>query len=179
MTARISAQGRDQQWQIMKDSVVKYFDAHPEHWRDIVVPYMRGERWSGRLLNYAITNYFRRKKVFWIMPDGTLFDAHAETRLALSGVHKRGFDPFRRRLVERPDHGYFLYQDVQVSVGLLTWFRWAIRNQVLTYITEHEHEIRKDMAKEARRRKRDRPASTREGANIIVHGDVHITLKIV
>lgn len=180
----------------MKKSVIAYFDDHPEYWNKYIYPYIEGKKWSGRLLDHAVARYFREHNCCWTLANGKIFNARVEAQLMLFGVHKRGFDPFRRRLKDNDSLGYFTYGNppARVSVGLLNWFRWAIRNGVLDYIDTHEAEIRAHMKQNnhsaaaattdeddntvEKPRKKRRRISSSISSTIIFNGNVEIKVNL-
>lgn len=96
---------------------------------------------SLRLVDWLITNYSKSKNVVYYVK-GTPFNVHQSYKNMLKAYSKRLFDPFRR-------HGRILLEHdgrvLETTVAQLSFFRWAIENDVLKYANEHREAIKNNM----------------------------------
>lgn len=96
---------------------------------------------SLRLVDWLITNYSKSKNVVYYVK-GVPFIVHQSYKNMLKAYSKRLFDPFRR-------HGRILLEHegrvLETTVAQLSFFRWAIENDVLTYANEYREAIKKNM----------------------------------
>lgn len=154
---RFTKMGHARRYEIQKRSVLRYFE-NEEKWA-IVYEYLTGKTFSCRFLDHAITDYARVHNCQYHITDEAtgerhLFNIYHSAQTILCGVHKKHMDPFRRRNKSMKGGGFFDFGSgdkmCRVNVPVLTFFRWAIRNKVLDYLEEHQQEIRDDMTKMAR-----------------------------
>ena len=97
---------------------------------------------SLRIIDWFVTNYSKKNDVH-IINDGDHFIVHKDYKDQLKAFTKKQFDPFCRR-----DRIQFYYNDdnyIRTTVGQLNFFRWAFKNDILTYIKDNHIDIEKDM----------------------------------
>ena len=117
---------------------------------------------SLRIVDWFVTHYARAHNVMYWVDDATKkmyasfpenggqhlrkFHLYLEYRAQLQSYTKMFFDPFRRH--ERIT--FVLEADpmvaIESTVGQLNFFRWAMQNSVIDYITQHVHDIEDHMA---------------------------------
>lgn len=125
---------------------------------------------SLRLVDWLITNYSKSKNVVYYVK-GNPFNVHQSYKNMLKAYSKRLFDPFRRH-----DRVFLEYDNHQLetTVAQLSFFRWAIENDVLKYAIQHKREIKDNMDIHTRHRttskadskiKRTELSKTSKGAN--------------
>ena len=115
---------------------------------------------SLRIIDWFVTNYSKKNKTIYYLsrekkPDGPKYsDEPTEEysdpfmvfhryRSQLNGFQKKYFDPFCRNSRIK-----FYYNDdefIITTVGQLKFFKWAIENNMLDYISDHLKDIEKDM----------------------------------
>jgi hypothetical protein len=71
------------------------------------------------------------------------FNVHLNYKSQLKSFQKKQFDPFCRK--ERINFYYDDNKFIVTTIGQLNFFKWAIKNNIITYIKEHINEIEKDM----------------------------------
>ena len=101
---------------------------------------------SLRIVDWFVTNYAKQKFTQYnIEKDGscTRFKVYNDYKLRLKAYSKRRFDPFCRW--DRITIPYGDNSMIQTTIGQLNFFKWAIENDVITYITENYKTIEKDM----------------------------------
>jgi hypothetical protein len=97
---------------------------------------------SLRLVDWFVTNY--SKKHFVIYPlNGIRFKVYDDYKLKLRAYSKKRFDPFCRW--ERITIPYKDNVSMQTTIGQLNFFKWALENKIIDYITQHYESIEKDM----------------------------------
>lgn len=141
------------QQQVVLESLLPFYNLQIN--RDIIKELIngiyineKGNIISLRLLEWFVTNYskknlteypiIRRNKPF-------RFQVYTEYVYELGGYHKKKFDMFGRN-----NHITFIVNDdtqekVDTTVAQLKFFKWAIENEVLTYLKSHYDEIYSDM----------------------------------
>lgn len=108
-----------------------------------MLPIVMGEsKISIRVLEYFVTNYAKNKKTYYKLDD-EIFIVWNKYQSQLDAYTKQLFDPFCRK------HKIpFYYNETQylvTTVAQLNFFSWAIKTNILDYVSEHFSEIYKDM----------------------------------
>ena len=105
---------------------------------------------SLRIVDWFVTNYAKQYYTIYnlpIMRGGintiTRFKVYHEYKLELKSYSKRRFDPFCRW--ERTTIPYDDTNCMETTIGQLNFFKWAIENQIIDYISKNYNEIEKDM----------------------------------
>lgn len=102
---------------------------------------------SLRLIDWFVTNYAKKYNTCYIVKNQKFF-VYNEYKNQLKAYSKKLFDPFCRR-----ERILFQVADIlafETTVGKLNFFRWAINNNVIDYITTNLVEIEKEMNESAR-----------------------------
>lgn len=125
---------------------------------------------SLRVIDWFVTNYSKKHNIIFYLPKRNKNitpvyskkgdDVYSEPFMVwqryksqLDGFQKRLFDPFCR-IGKNGVRIEFFYDDknsVVTTVGQLNFFKWAIDNNILTYIKDHIKEIENDMNKNIRK----------------------------
>ena len=128
---------------------------------------------SLRVIDWFVTNFSREFDVSYFHPHTQRpFIVHDAYKSQLKAYSKRQFDPFCRRT--RINFYYTKGKKVVTTVGQLNFFRWAIDNNVLSYITEHQTSIEDHMKK---RVKKSRDRKTCKKGNEMEGGGVSLPYK--
>jgi len=124
---------------------------------------------SLRLVDWLITNYSKSRNVVYYVKE-VPFNVHQSYKNMLKAYSKRLFDPFRRhgRVVLELDS-----RSLETTVAQLSFFKWAIDNNVLKYALEYKEDIKRDMDAHTRHRndktvveKRKELSKSTKGANM-------------
>tara|TARA_B110000967_G_C18840161_1_gene538930 strand:+ start:1169 stop:1660 length:492 start_codon:yes stop_codon:yes gene_type:complete len=112
---------------------------------DKILPIINGEsEISLRLIDWFVTNY--AKKNFTVYMKGKdRFKVYIDYKLKLKAYSKKRFDPFCRwdRInIPYKDNNY-----IQTTIGQLNFFRWALENEIISYIKKNTKNIINDMNK--------------------------------
>jgi hypothetical protein len=117
---------------------------------DIILSIIEGKsKISLRLIDWFVTNYCKKNTVrYYINKKGVSkkqIDVHLNYKTQLKSFSKKQFDPFRR-----DERILFEYNNekkltLTTTVGQLNFFRWVIKNSILTYIEKNLKAIEKDM----------------------------------
>lgn len=149
---------------LMLSSVTAYYKNKSSHRKTIHEIINGTSPLSLRLIDWFLTHYSKDACTsYWnddkthelietLGPDQTSenltkFNLHMEYRAQLQSYTKMFFDPFRR--YERIS---FVLEtsptlvSIETTVGQLNFFRWALENNVLEYITKHLADIEDCMA---------------------------------
>jgi len=99
---------------------------------------------SLRLIDWFVTNYSKKYNVVINKEKkGEFINVYMHYRSQLRAYSKHLFDPFRRQ--DKIKLFYYKQHFLNTTIGQLNFFRWAIENKVLIYISEHFDEIVADM----------------------------------
>ena len=114
---------------------------------DQVIPIITGKsKISLRILDWFVTNYSKKNNVHYqiILNNKTKnFIVYLDYKSQLKAYSKKQFDPFcRRERISFIDHDT---NELITTVGQLNFFRWAIENDILNYITLNYDIIENDM----------------------------------
>jgi len=114
---------------------------------DQVIPIITGKsKISLRILDWFVTNYSKKNNVHYqiILNNKTKnFIVYLDYKAQLKAYSKKQFDPFcRRERISFIDHDT---NELITTVGQLNFFRWAIENDILNYITLNYDIIENDM----------------------------------
>jgi hypothetical protein len=98
---------------------------------------------SLRLIDWFVTNYSKKNNIIIIKPakgrdSEDYINVYIHYRSQLRAFSKHLFDPFRRQ-------DKIMFHDVHTTIGQLNFFRWAIENDIITYIHAHHEVIMQDM----------------------------------
>jgi len=97
---------------------------------------------SLRIVDWFATNYSKQYQTNYPTPIGR-FKVYQDYKLKLRAYSKRRFDPFCRW--ERIQIPYSEESCIQTTLGQLNFFRWAIENKVIDYISKNYADIELDM----------------------------------
>jgi len=113
---------------------------------------------SLRVIDWFVTNYSKKNNISYILTqDNKIVDnvdniskyrefiVYIDYKLQLKGYQKKQFDPFCRR--SRINYYYAKNKYFVTTVGQLNFFRWAIKNGIIKYISENLKSIEDDMNK--------------------------------
>ena len=116
---------------------------------------------SLRIIDWFVTNYSKKNNIYYtifetptkkktFVPENNKllkqFNTYHAYKSQLKSYSKKKFDPFCRR-----DRIEFEYNDnnqvkkIETTIGQLNFFKWAIDNLVIDYISQHYKEIEYDM----------------------------------
>jgi len=114
---------------------------------DQVIPIITGKsKISLRILDWFVTNYSKKNNIHYqiLLNNKTKnFIVYLDYKAQLKAYSKKQFDPFcRRERISFIDHDT---NELITTVGQLNFFRWAIENNILNYITENYDIIENDM----------------------------------
>lgn len=109
---------------------------------DIMLDIINGQSIiSLRIVDWFVTNY--AKKYFTIIENPKRLNVYKHYKLNLKSYKKIRFDPFcRYNRISIP------YKDntfIQTTIGQINFFKWAIENNIINYISENYETIEKDM----------------------------------
>lgn len=103
---------------------------------------------SLRIVEWFYTNYAKRHNTHY--PIGNrLFYVYSSYRDQLKMYRKESFDPFKRRK-DNKDLSFDFEMNgssIRTTISQLNFFRWAIRNEVINYVSENKEVIKRDMDK--------------------------------
>ena len=142
---------------------------------------------SLRLLEWFVTNYSKQNNVIYKTSATRIFNVFIDYKNQLRAYSKKLFDPFCRRqrlfvTLDPKTHEILDYTEtapetissntVVTTTGQLNFFRWAIENNVASYVLKNQEAIELDMAcrytKGTQKRKREIiSASTGMNRNIV------------
>jgi hypothetical protein len=106
---------------------------------------------SLRIVDWFVTNYSKKYFVIYELPTKNIngeyenmrFKVYNEYKLKLKAYSKRRFDPFCRW--ERINIPYNETSSMETTIGQLNFFKWAIENNIINYISNNYQSIEQDM----------------------------------
>ena len=98
---------------------------------------------SLRIVDWFATNYSKKYYTVYSIPGESRFKVYNDYKLKLKAYSKKRFDPFCRW--ERITIPFKNDTFIQTTIGQLNFFKWALENDVITYITENYKAIDVDM----------------------------------
>ena len=116
---------------------------------------------SLRLLEWFVTNFAKQNNVIYKTQASAIFNVYIDYKNQLRAYSKKMFDPFCRRqrlflTVDPETHRIVDYTDKEpksipsdmlvTTTGQLNFFRWAIENNVASYVLKNQECIESDMA---------------------------------
>jgi hypothetical protein len=130
---------------LLMQSLINFFTNRDN--LDSVIPIITGKsKISLRILDWFVTNYSKKNNIHYqITVNNKLknFIVYLDYKAQLKAYSKKQFDPFcRRERISFIDHDS---NELITTVGQLNFFRWAIENNILTYIVENYEIIENDM----------------------------------
>lgn len=113
-----------------------------------LIPIFNGtSKISLRILDWFVTNYTKEKNII-LLNNKKVNNIYLNYKSQLKAYSKKQFDPFCRR--ERISFFYDKENELVTTVGQLNFFRWAVENRVLDYISENLEDIEQDMNQSVR-----------------------------
>lgn len=97
---------------------------------------------SLRLVDWFVTNYAKKYFVIYALGDSR-FKVYDDYKLKLRAYSKKRFDPFCRW--DRITIPYKENSMIQTTIGQLNFFKWALENKIIDYITQNYETIEEDM----------------------------------
>ena len=118
---------------------------------NVMLPIVNGySKISLRALDWFVTNYSKHKKITYLLKgNNKLFNVHYNYKAQLKAFNKKFFDPFCRG--NRIPFFYDKDNCIITTIGQLNFFKWAISNDVVNYVTENLKDIEVDMNKTNKR----------------------------
>jgi hypothetical protein len=118
---------------------------------NLMLPIVTGKsKISLRVIDWFVTNYSKKNNINYyiqIKKNGELinkqFIVYLNYKSQLKAYSKKQFDPFCRR--ERILFYHDSKKELVTTVGQLNFFRWAIENDIISYIKKNLKEIESDM----------------------------------
>ena len=115
-----------------------------------ILPIINGESViSLRLIDWFVTNYSKKHYTVLKLKDSNnkerRFKVYYDYKLRLKAYSKKRFDPFCRW--DRINIPYKDGTSIQTTLGQLNFFKWALDNKIIDYITKNMNIINNDMNK--------------------------------
>lgn len=132
---------------LLKAKLLNFYDR--DNNLDKMLKIINGESHiSLRIVDWFATNY--AKKYWTTYPIESknggpphIFKVYMDYKLKLKAYSKRRFDPFCRW--DRTHIPYGEGKSIQTTIGQLNFFKWALENNVITYIENNYQAIERDM----------------------------------
>ena len=131
---------------------------------------------SLRLIDWFVTNYAKKFNTSFMTKDQKHVTVYLSYKSHLKAYSKKMFDPFCR-------WKRIKFHDMETTVGQLNFFEWAITDDVLKYLEEHQEEVHKDMENRLQdsKKKEDQPKKRHELSNSATksmkHHETRVTIS--
>lgn len=152
-------QSENNRTNLLKTSLFNYFKSIERLARFRAVVDKQTE-YSLRILEWFVSNYSKKYNVVYINRKKD-FNVFLDYKSQLKSFSKKQFDPFRRH--EKFDIDYtFKGESVffETTVGQMNFFKWAIENKILDYVSSHIDEIKNDMNNSVSYKDKDKNSRT-------------------
>ena len=137
-----SLQKADTQNSLILSKLLKFYEDKRN--MDVIMNIVNGESViSLRIIDWFVTNYAKMNDTIYHLPGRNRFRVYNDYKLNLKAYSKRRFDPFCRWT--RITVPYGEDKALITTIGQLNFFKWAIENSILEYITQYYKEIESDM----------------------------------
>lgn len=140
------------------NSLMKYYNDNEKlnMMQQIILAQPSSNKVSLRLVDWLVTNYSKTHNVVYYV-NKMPFNMHQSYKNMLRAYSKKLFDPFRRhkRVYLTTTNAQQIESVIETTVAQLTFFKWAIENDVLKYVYENRKAIKEDMDKNTRCRTTD------------------------
>jgi len=138
---------------------VKSFFSYDKKYIETLLSIINGESTiSIRIIDWFVSNYSKKNNTCYkikINNRETYFYTHIEYKNQLNGCSKKYFDPFCRK---KKVKYHYMINDIDMtfitSIGQLNFFKWAISNKIIRYVTNNIQKIELDMKETARENKK-------------------------
>jgi hypothetical protein len=126
---------------------------------ETILPIINGQSTiSLRILDWFVTNYSKKYNIIYNLPNNANpFNVYLDYRLQLKAYNKKYFDPFCRK-----NRIVFHYQDniaIKTTVGQLNFFRWALKNEIIKYVSDNLNNVIDDMTNIYQEKKKEKSDS--------------------
>ena len=131
---------------------------------------------SLRLIDWLVTNYAKKYNISYMTKTGRHVIVYLAYKGHLKAYSKKMFDPFCR-------WKRIKFHDMETTVGQLNFFEWAITDDVLKYLEEHQEEVHKDMENRLQdsKKKEEQPKKRHELSNSATksmkHHETRVTIS--
>jgi len=130
---------------LLMQSLINFFTNREN--LDMIIPIIIGKyKISLRILDWFVTNYSKKNNINYqinINNKVKNFIVYLDYKSQLKAYSKKQFDPFcRRERISFIDHDN---NELITTVGQLNFFRWAIENNILSFIENNYDIIEADM----------------------------------
>ena len=98
---------------------------------------------SLRIVDWFATNYAKKFYTVYDLGNNKRFKVYVDYKLKLRAYSKKRFDPFCRW--DRIMIPYKEEKSIQTTIGQLNFFKWALENEVISYIEKNYATIEADM----------------------------------
>jgi hypothetical protein len=131
---------------------------------------------SLRLIDWFVTNYSKKYNVTYVNKNQKHIIVYLSYKSHLKAYSKKMFDPFCR-------WKRIKFHEMETTVGQLNFFEWAITDEVLKYLEEHQQEVHKDMenrlqeSKNSEEKTKKRHELSNSATNSIKHHGTRVTIS--
>ena len=131
---------------------------------------------SLRLIDWLVTNYAKKFNITYVTKEQKHVIVYLSYKSHLKAYSKKMFDPFCR-------WKRIKFHEMETTVGQLNFFEWAITDEILSYLEEHQDEVHKDMENRLQdTKKKDDPLKKRHelsnsATKSLKHHDMRVTVK--
>ena len=132
---------------LLMENLLKYYNSDGNLQKIITI--INGEsKISLRIVDWFVTNYAKKFYTVYDIQDSFTneqmrFKVYNEYKLKLKAYSKKRFDPFCRW--ERISIPYNEEQLMETTIGQLNFFKWALENNIISYLEENYSTIENDM----------------------------------
>jgi hypothetical protein len=127
---------------LLMENISKFYNK--EYINDILPITQGNSKLSLRVLDWFVTNYCKTHNII-LKNKKKPYNIYLDYKSQLKAFSKKQFDPFCRR--ERIVFYYDKSNYITTTVGQLNFFKWAIENDILSYVNNNLKMIEENMNK--------------------------------
>ena len=171
-TNRMEIQSQEQ-WVLFR---LEKFYSNPENFNRVKSIIEGKTKISLRLIDWFVTNYAKKFNVTYLTKEQKHVIVYLSYKSHLKAYSKKMFDPFCR-------WKRIKFHDIETTVGQLNFFEWAITDDVLKYLEEHQDDVHKDMenrlqdSKKTEETVKKRHELSSSATKSLKHHDTRVTVK--
>tara|TARA_B100001094_G_C18192758_1_gene808418 strand:- start:1089 stop:1559 length:471 start_codon:yes stop_codon:yes gene_type:complete len=144
---------------LMLKNLENFYLKHPTNMKTLFSLLSKESPLSLRLIDYLCTNYSKHHHVVYFVEHSgkrQLFNLHTKYRGQLKAYSKLQFDPFRRHDRIHISCSHCENKKLETTVAQLNFFKWAIENKVLDWLSKNIRDVEEEMSKSTEKKQKSK-----------------------
>ncbi|CAK0773750.1 conserved hypothetical protein [Gammaproteobacteria bacterium] len=125
---------------VLKDKLIAFYKSK-KNYTEFINIVDKKANYSLRIIEWFVSNYSKKYNIVYKIGNKD-FNVYLSYKDQLKSYKKKQFDPFKRY-----DKFNFNIHDATIvtTIGQLNFFKWAISNNILDYVSKYLDKIKEDM----------------------------------